>query len=226
MKRYQTDDSYQNLFKWALVIGFICQVLFISIAGWLMFFRLTSIPLPGGHFISNRTVANYFFSYESYLRLPPQMIRIEPELRSIFRNQNSQTALPSNIYCWVLDKCTNNEFYREKQLFLKRLVLSLWLYLFSLLYIVISMFKTWKILYWNFIGRIVIALIEKLEHGLNREMSGENEPDEDLFNARKEVANQAPVSVQPYSLPAVKTDGQVTNVTDEQAINRKPNLFI
>ena len=181
MRGYQAHESfwsdlkmYQKLFEWALVIGIVCQVLFIYYSGWSLFHRLTKIPLPGGYHISDRTVTNYLFAFESYLKLPPQTIYIEPELRPIFRNQVSQTALPRNIYNWVLDQYTNNAFYREKQGFKRALSRSWWMYLVSLFYIGFFIYKSRDMQDPNFIRGIDITPIKALNRRLKRATAQEN----------------------------------------------------
>jgi len=184
MKGYQAHESfygdlklYEKLFERALVIGIVCQLLFIYCAGWLMFHRLTKIPLPGGYHISQRTVANYVFSIESYLKLPPQTIYIEPELRPIFRNQDSQAALPRDAYKWVLDQYTNNAFYREKQGFKKALFFwSWWMYLVSLFYIGFFIYRSRDMQDPNLIRGIDITPIKTLNRKLKRAAANEKVP--------------------------------------------------
>jgi hypothetical protein len=175
VKGYQAHESfwadlkmYTQLFKWAIVIGIVSQLLFMVGSCWLLVNRLTKIPLPGGHHISQLTVANYMFSFEKYLRIPPALIHIEPELRPVFQNQRSQYAVPRDVYDWVLDQYTHNAFYREKQGLIKAFVHSWWMYLISLLYIGFFMLKSRKMADPNFIRGIEITLIEELNHKLKR----------------------------------------------------------
>ena len=180
MKGYQAHESfygdlkmYEKLFERALVIGIVCPVLFIYYSGWSMFNRLTKIPLPGGCHISQRTVTNYLFSFESYLKLPPQTIYIEPELRPIFRNQDSQTALPRDNYNWVLDQYTHYTFYHEKQRFKNALFRSWWMYLMSLIYIGFFIYKSKGMQNQNFIRGIDVTPIKALNRRLKRSAAKE-----------------------------------------------------
>jgi hypothetical protein len=181
VKGYQTHESfwadlkmYAQLFKWSIVIGIVGQLLFIAFSGWSMVNRLTKIPLPGGYHISGRTVANYMFSFEEYLKIPPQLIYIEPELKTIFRNQRSLYAVPRDVYKWVLDQYTRNAFYREKQGLLKALSRSWWMYLLSVIYIGIFILKSRRMQDRQFIRGIEITPIEDLNRQLKQEAAKEN----------------------------------------------------
>lgn len=176
MKSYQAHESfwadlkmYGQLLKLALGIGILSQLLFVSFSGWLVIYRLTKIPLPGGRHISPSTVVQYMVSAEGYLKIPPALIRIEPELRPVFRNQRSQYAVSHDVYNWVLDQYTGNAFAREKRALCKALMYSWWMYSLSLLYIVFFMSKSRKVGYQNFIRGIEITPIAVLNRKLRKE---------------------------------------------------------
>ena len=175
MKGYQAHESfwadlkmYIQLFKWAVVIGIVGQLLFIAFSYGLLAGRLTKIPLPGGRHISGSTVAHYMFSFEEYLKLPPRLIGIEPELRPVFRNQRSQSAVPGDVYHWVLDQYTRNAFYREKQGFCKALLHSWRMYLISLLYIGFFVVKSRRMGDQNFVRGVDITPLGELNRRLSR----------------------------------------------------------
>jgi type IV secretory pathway TraG/TraD family ATPase VirD4 len=176
VKGYQAHESfwadlkmYAQLFKWAMGIGMVCQLLLIAFLAWSMVNRLTQIPLPGGHHISERAVGNYMCSFEKYLKIPPQLIYIEPELRPVFRNQSSQYAVPRGVYQWVLDQYTGDAFYREKQGLLKAASRSWWLYLVSVIYIGIFMLKSRRMQDQQLIRGIEITPIKDLNRQLQQE---------------------------------------------------------
>jgi hypothetical protein len=180
VKGYQAHESfwadlkmYAQLFKWAMVIGIISQLLFIVFSYWLLASRLMKIPLPGGRHISQLTVANYMFSFEEYLKLPPRLIYIEPELRPVFRNQRSQSAVPRSTYNWVLDQYSNYAFARGKQGLFKALANSWRMYLISLLYIGFFLLKSRKMEDQNFVRGIDITSLDELNRKLRREAANE-----------------------------------------------------
>jgi type IV secretory pathway TraG/TraD family ATPase VirD4 len=180
MKGYQAHESfwadlkmYAQLFKWAIVIGLVSQLLFIGFSYWLLANRLTKIPLPGGRHISQLTVANYMLTLEDYLKIPSELIYIEPELRPVFRNQRSQYAVPRNTYNWVLDQYTDYAFAREKQGFLKALANSWWMYFISLIYIGVFMLKSRRMQEQNFIRGIDLTTIDEMNRKLKQEAAKE-----------------------------------------------------
>jgi type IV secretory pathway TraG/TraD family ATPase VirD4 len=183
VKGYQAHESfwadlkmYAQLFKWAVAIGIISQMFFIVFSYWILAGRLTEIPLPGGHHISQLTIANYMFSFEEYLKIPqipPRLINVGPELRPVFRNQRSQHAVSRNTYNWVLDQYSNYAFAREKQGFLKALANSWRMYLVSLIYIGFFMQKSRKMADQNFVRGIDITSLDELNHKLSREAANE-----------------------------------------------------
>jgi hypothetical protein len=181
VKGYQAHESfwadlkmYAQLFKWAIVIGIFSQLFFIAFSSWSMVNRLTKIPLPGGYHISGRTVGNYMFSLEKYLKIPPQLIYIEPELRPVFRNQRYQYSVPRDVYNWVLDQYTSYAFYRGKQGLLKAASRSWWMYLVSLIYIGVFIVKSRRMQDQQLIRGIEITPIEDLNCQLKQESAKEN----------------------------------------------------
>jgi len=224
---------YQTLFKRAVIIGIISQLLFIAFSYYLMVELLTGLPLPGGRHISSHIVANYFFAYESFLNLAPRMIVIEPELRPLFQNQSSQSALPRDVYRCVLDRYTYNAFYWEKQGFKKAVSRSWWLYLESLFYIGISLLHLWKIQK-KIIYNIVYdpahpydrryQQIERVNTGKNVAGAGKV-----LENARPEVASQSPpfkANDQPAAKPEIQTECQHGEPSREMEIQMKKKVIV